>query len=144
MRTRRIMKEKVLTTVVTFETTTQAIAMERECKKNKFTGRLIPVPREISASCGLAWKCGEQNEEESLEVMKNRWEEWEEKARKRLKDGEEKLQVSKKELDRATQSLQKFLQEENRKKGQLEEVQRQCEIFKEQEKEMADAAGKKE
>lgn len=27
------MKEKVLTTVVTFETTTQAIAMERECKK---------------------------------------------------------------------------------------------------------------
>ena len=77
----------------------------------------------------------EQNEEESLEVMKNRWEEWEEKARKRLKDGEEKLQVSKKELDRATQSLQKFLQEENRKKGQLEEVQRQCEIFKEQEKE---------
>ena len=44
MRTRRIMKEKVLTTVVTFETTTQAIAMERECKKNKFTGRLIPVP----------------------------------------------------------------------------------------------------
>ena len=48
------MKEKVLTTVVTFETTTQAIAMERECKKNKFTGRLIPVPREISASCGLA------------------------------------------------------------------------------------------
>lgn len=77
----------------------------------------------------------EQNEEENLEVMKNRWEEWEEKARKRLKDGEEKLQVSKKELDRATQSLQKFLQEENRKKGQLEEVQRQCEIFKEQEKE---------
>ena len=54
------MKEKVLTTVVTFETTTQAIAMERECKKNKFTGRLIPVPREISASCGLAWKCGVQ------------------------------------------------------------------------------------
>ena len=77
----------------------------------------------------------EQNEEESLEVMKNRWEEWEEKARKRLKDGEEKIQISKKELDRATQSLQKFLQEENRKKGQLEEVQRQCEIFKEQEKE---------
>ena len=72
MRTRRIMKEKVLTTVVTFETTTQAIAMERECKKNKFTGRLIPVPREISASCGLAWKCGEQNEEETASYMKDR------------------------------------------------------------------------
>ena len=70
MRTRRIMKEKVLTTVVTFETTTQAIAMERECKKNEFIGRLIPVPREISASCGLAWKCGEQNEEETASYMK--------------------------------------------------------------------------
>ena len=29
----------------------------------------------------------EQTEEESLEVMKNRWEDWEEKARKRLIDG---------------------------------------------------------
>mgnify|MGYP000113870549 CR=1 FL=1 len=47
------MREKVLTTVVTFGTTTQAIAMERECKKAGFEGRLIPVPREISASCGL-------------------------------------------------------------------------------------------
>ena len=33
-------------------------------------GRLIPVPREISASCGLAWKCGEQNEEETASYMK--------------------------------------------------------------------------
>ena len=54
------MREKVLTTVVTFGTTTQAIAMERECKKTGFEGRLIPVPSEISASCGLAWKCIEQ------------------------------------------------------------------------------------
>ena len=56
------MREKVLTTVVTFGTTTQAIAMERECKKTGFEGRLIPVPREISASCGLAWKCAEQGD----------------------------------------------------------------------------------
>ena len=65
------MKEKVLTTVVTFETTTQAIAMERECKKNKFTGRLIPVPREISASCGLAWKLwGTERRKKQLTYMK--------------------------------------------------------------------------
>ena len=25
--------------------------------------RIIPVPREISASCGLAWKCGGQNQD---------------------------------------------------------------------------------
>ena len=64
------MREKVLTTVVTFGTTTQAIAMERECKKAGFEGRLIPVPREISASCGLAWKCIEQGEEETDSYMK--------------------------------------------------------------------------
>ena len=64
------MREKVLTTVVTFGTTTQAIAMEHECKKTGFEGRLIPVPREISASCGLAWKCTEQGEEETDSYMK--------------------------------------------------------------------------
>ena len=74
------MKEKVLTTVVTFETTTQAIAMERECKKNKFTGRLIPVPREISASCGLSWaveaeqeKCLTQVELEFEDEIEGKW-----------------------------------------------------------------------
>ena len=44
--------------------------MERECKKTGFEGRLIPVPREISASCGLAWKCAEQGEEETDSYMK--------------------------------------------------------------------------
>ena len=68
--TGEIMKEKMLTTVVTFATTTQAIAMERECRTTEFAGRLIPVPREISASCGLAWKCGEQGEEETTSYMK--------------------------------------------------------------------------
>ena len=60
------MKEKVLTTVVTFETTTQAIAMERECKKNKFTGRLIPVPREISAS--LRGNVGNRTKKKQLPI----------------------------------------------------------------------------
>lgn len=64
------MREKLLTTIVTFATTTQAIAMERECKKTGFAGRLIPVPREISASCGLAWKCGAQGEEETTSYIK--------------------------------------------------------------------------
>ena len=71
------MREKNLTVIITFVSTTQAIAMERECKKNKFTGRLIPVPREISASCGLAWKCGEQNEEETASYMKEQDPEYE-------------------------------------------------------------------
>ena len=41
--------------VITFYTTTDAMAMERLCKETGADGRLIPVPRAISAGCGLAW-----------------------------------------------------------------------------------------
>ena len=50
------MREKNLTVIITFVSTTQAMAMESRGKKTGFEGRIIPVPREISASCGLAWK----------------------------------------------------------------------------------------
>ncbi|MBR0130349.1 MAG: DUF3343 domain-containing protein [Firmicutes bacterium] len=49
------MAEKVLRLVVAFNTTTAAISMEKGCKEKGIGGRLIPVPRQISASCGLAW-----------------------------------------------------------------------------------------
>ncbi|MDY4692900.1 MAG: DUF3343 domain-containing protein [Blautia sp.] len=63
------MRQKVLTTVITFQSSTQAMAMERECKRTGFEGRLIPVPREISASCGLAFKCDRQTQEEAAAYM---------------------------------------------------------------------------
>ena len=40
--------------VITFFTTTAAMAMERICKEAAADGRLIPVPGSISADCGLA------------------------------------------------------------------------------------------
>ena len=30
--------------------------MERICKANGIPGRLIPVPRSITADCGMAWR----------------------------------------------------------------------------------------
>lgn len=42
--------------VLTFSTTTSAMAMEKKCKEKQIPGRLIPVPREITAGCGLAWR----------------------------------------------------------------------------------------
>lgn len=33
------------------------MAAERCCTGNGLDGRLIPLPGEISAGCGLAWKC---------------------------------------------------------------------------------------
>lgn len=41
--------------IITFHCTTDAIAMEKSCKAIGAPGRLIPVPRSISASCGLSW-----------------------------------------------------------------------------------------
>ena len=50
------MREKKDTLVVTFHTTTQAMAVEKYCQQNGLPGRIIPVPREITAGCGLSWK----------------------------------------------------------------------------------------
>lgn len=41
--------------VITFPTTTAAMAFEHEAQAGGLQGRLIPVPREISAGCGLAF-----------------------------------------------------------------------------------------
>ncbi|WP_367565227.1 DUF3343 domain-containing protein [Lacrimispora sp.] len=49
------MRKKELKIVISFHTTAEAIAMEAECQKDEIPGRLIPVPRQISAGCGLAW-----------------------------------------------------------------------------------------
>lgn len=55
--------------VITFYTTTAAMAMEHLCKEQKADGRLIPVPGSISADCGLAWCAGNESEDGLLELM---------------------------------------------------------------------------
>ena len=42
--------------VVTFATTSAAMACEELCGARGLPGRMIPVPGEASAGCGLAWK----------------------------------------------------------------------------------------
>ena len=49
------MRAKELRCVITFPTTTAAMAMERAAKHQGLSGRLIPVPRSITAGCGLCW-----------------------------------------------------------------------------------------
>lgn len=41
--------------IITFPTTTAALAWEQVCKVENLPGRLIPVPPTIHAECGLAW-----------------------------------------------------------------------------------------
>lgn len=50
------MRVKVDSLVITFPTTSAAMACEEFCAKKDLPGRMIPVPGQISAGCGLAWK----------------------------------------------------------------------------------------
>lgn len=49
------MRERKPRFVVTFRTTTGAMAMEKVCQARDLPGRLIPVPRAITAGCGMCW-----------------------------------------------------------------------------------------
>lgn len=49
------MRKKELRVVVALDTTTQALAMEEAGKEAGLNGRLIPIPRQLTADCGLAW-----------------------------------------------------------------------------------------
>ncbi len=49
------MRQKAERCVVTFRTTAGAMAMESACREAGLPGRLIPVPRSITAGCGLCW-----------------------------------------------------------------------------------------
>lgn len=55
--------------VITFYTTTAAMAMEACCRRREVQGRLIPVPGMISAGCGLAWCAETAQEKDLLAVM---------------------------------------------------------------------------
>ena len=61
------MRQKKPTLVITFATTTQAMAMEKFCQAQGLPGRLIPVPREITAGCGLSWKA-DPEQKDALEA----------------------------------------------------------------------------
>ena len=62
------MRKKELKLVVTFHTTADAMAMEKACKESGTPGRVIPVPRALSAGCGLAW-CAELSAREEITAM---------------------------------------------------------------------------
>ena len=71
------MRQKKKALVVTFSATSDAMAMERYCQAHELPGRLIPIPREIHAGCGLAWKTEPQEKEHFMSALEDagiRWE----------------------------------------------------------------------
>ncbi len=65
-----MLRKKERKLVVTFRTTTDAMAMEEMCKREGVPGRLIPVPPDISAGCGLSWCAPLPEREGILAAMK--------------------------------------------------------------------------
>ncbi|MBU9738919.1 DUF3343 domain-containing protein [Diplocloster agilis] len=66
------MRKKEMKLVITFHTTADAMAMEKRCKTEKMEGRLIPVPRILSAGCGMAWACPPLDSEQLTRWMQER------------------------------------------------------------------------
>ena len=64
------MRKKELRVIFTFKNTTSAMAMEKLCKEKGMKGRLIPVPRCITAGCGLSWSAPIEAKEVLIDVMK--------------------------------------------------------------------------
>lgn len=54
--------------IMTFHSTHLALAFERTLKANEIPVKIIPVPRQISASCGLAGRFLKTDFEDILEA----------------------------------------------------------------------------
>ena len=54
--------------VLSFHATVEAMAWEKHCMEANIPGRLIPLPRELSAGCGLAWR-----------MLPGDWQQWQSK-----------------------------------------------------------------
>lgn len=75
------MRKKELRMVMTFHTTTEAMAAEKQFQEWGISGRMIPVPREITAGCGLAWSAPAESRELLLKMVKKseiKYEAWRE------------------------------------------------------------------
>ena len=62
------MRKKEKRLITAFYTTHDAMAFEEFCHEHGVPGRLLPLPREISAGCGLAWSAPPEDEE-GLKVL---------------------------------------------------------------------------
>ena len=59
------MRVKAPKTVLAFSSTSDAMAMEAAARERGIPGRIIPLPAQIDAGCGLAW-CADAGDREAL------------------------------------------------------------------------------
>ena len=54
--------------LLTFYTTAGVMALERACTQAGLPGRIVPVPRSITADCGMAWRA-QPEDQPALEAL---------------------------------------------------------------------------
>ena len=57
--------------IISFRNTTDAIRMETTAKQASMPGRIIPLPQQISAGCGLAWRAPIEEKAALLRFIEN-------------------------------------------------------------------------
>ena len=64
------MREKKPALIITFPSTAAAMEAESFCLEQGLPGRIIPVPREITAGCGLAWRAPPEAEAQLTDALR--------------------------------------------------------------------------
>jgi hypothetical protein len=57
--------------IIAFHSTHDAIAFEAACERSGAGGRLIPLPKEISAGCGLAWSASLEEKQLMISLLES-------------------------------------------------------------------------
>lgn len=65
------MRKRTRKVVFAFDSTAEAMHMEACCAESGCAGRLIPVPRQITAGCGLAWSAPWEEKSALEQMVKN-------------------------------------------------------------------------
>jgi hypothetical protein len=63
---------------ISFHTSAEAMATEKVAMLNNITGKLIPLPRRISASCGIAFETDTSNRATMQKLLDDNKIEWDE------------------------------------------------------------------
>lgn len=63
------MLKKTMKIIISFHSFSEVLKFEKECKNNGIKGRIIPIPREISAGCGMVWSSELDTENELMKII---------------------------------------------------------------------------
>lgn len=72
-----MIREKRKQLVISFSDTTAPLRLDVLAQKEPVPGRTIPLPSEISAGCGMAWKAELSDREGLILLMKEKNIRWE-------------------------------------------------------------------